>query len=174
MKYEKLKKNYTKNIIIGLIVIIIIGSVLALNITKAKYRTTTSINIVNGTIKYSGSNADLNVMAVYQQKEQQTCTEENCYDNKEDIPTKGYKLNKITVTYEKDGKETEVKVAEDGTFVMPEGAVKVNVTFVKIEVPVDNKPDEAPATFDNVLGYVVLTFGVLGTAIIVSKKVLTK
>ena len=100
MKYERINKKYTKIIVISLAVIIIIGSVLVLNITKAKYKTTISVPIVSGTIKYTGGNADLNVMAVYQQK----VTEENkpikcingddCYDSKEEIPQSGYALNK--------------------------------------------------------------------------------
>ena len=92
MKYEKINKNYTK-IIISFIVIIIIGSVLVLNITKAKYKTTISVQIVNGTIKYYGGNADLNVMAVYQQKEDSDCTEDGCYNLVDDIPNAGYKID---------------------------------------------------------------------------------
>ncbi len=93
MKYERINKKYTKTIIISFIVIIIIGSVLVLNITKAKYKTTISVKIVNGTIKYSGGNADLNVMAVYQQKEDSDCTEDGCYNLVDDIPNVGYKID---------------------------------------------------------------------------------
>ncbi len=93
MKYEKINKNYTKTIIISIIAIVIIGSVLVLNITKAKYKTTISVPIVNGTVKYS-DNADLNVIAVYQQKDDAICTDEECYDIKDDIPEKVYKINK--------------------------------------------------------------------------------
>ncbi len=93
MKYERINKNYTKIIVISLTLIIIIGSVLVLNITKAKYRTTVSVPIVSGTVKYTGGNADLNVMAVYQQKDDAICTEDNCYDIKDDIPKTGYILN---------------------------------------------------------------------------------
>ncbi len=93
MKYERINKINTKIIVISLTLIIIIGSVLILNITKAKYKTTVSVPIVSGTIKYTGGNADLNVMAVYQQKDDSTCVEDNCYDIKNDIPKSGYKLN---------------------------------------------------------------------------------
>ncbi len=93
MKYEKINKNYTKIIVLSLALIIVIGSVLILNITKAKYKTTISVPIVNGTVKYTSGNADLNVMAIYQQKDGETCTDDSCYDSKDEIPQSGYGIN---------------------------------------------------------------------------------
>ena len=40
----------------------------------------------------SGGNADLNIMAVYQQKDDKDCTDDSCYDSKDDIPIKDYIL----------------------------------------------------------------------------------
>ena len=62
MKFEVLKKSHLKrNIIIGVVVVAIISAVI-LNFTRAKYRTTQSIPLVNGTINYSL--ADLNIVAI--------------------------------------------------------------------------------------------------------------
>ena len=53
MKIETLKKSHLKrNIIIGIITVVVI-STLILNFTRAKYRVTESIPLVNGTINYS-------------------------------------------------------------------------------------------------------------------------
>ena len=53
MKIKTLKKSHLKrNIIIGVVVVAIISTII-LNFTKAKYRVTQSIPLVNGTINYS-------------------------------------------------------------------------------------------------------------------------
>ena len=63
MKIETLKKSHLKrNIIIGVVTILIISAII-LNFTRAKYKTTQSIPLVNGTINYSL--ADLNTVAIY-------------------------------------------------------------------------------------------------------------
>ena len=63
MKIETLKKSHLKrNIIIGVVAVLII-SVVILNFTRAKYRTTQSIPLVNGTVNYSL--ADFNAVAIY-------------------------------------------------------------------------------------------------------------
>ena len=62
MNFETLKKSHLKrNIIIGVAAALIISAVI-LNFTRAKYRVTQSIPLVNGTINYSL--ADLNVVAI--------------------------------------------------------------------------------------------------------------
>ena len=62
MKFEVLNQSHLKrNIIIGIIAILIISAVV-LNFTRAKYRVTESIPLVNGTINYSL--ADLNIVAI--------------------------------------------------------------------------------------------------------------
>ena len=62
MEFETLKKSHLKrNIIIGVVVVAIISACI-LTFTRAKYRTTQSIPLVNGTINYSL--ADLNIIAI--------------------------------------------------------------------------------------------------------------
>ena len=63
MEFETLKKSHLKrNIIIGVVVVLIISAVI-LNFARAKYRVTQSIPLVNGTINYTP--ADLNAVAIY-------------------------------------------------------------------------------------------------------------
>ena len=63
MKYEVLKRSHLKrNIIIALIVVGVISAII-LNFTQAKYRTTESIPLIQGTINFSPS--DLNIVAMY-------------------------------------------------------------------------------------------------------------
>ena len=53
MQFETLKRSHLKrNIIIGVVVVAIISAII-LNFTRAKYRVTQSIPLVNGTINYS-------------------------------------------------------------------------------------------------------------------------
>ena len=55
MKYEVLKRSHLKrNIIIALIVVGVISAII-LNFTRAKYRTTESIPLIQGTINFSPS-----------------------------------------------------------------------------------------------------------------------
>ncbi len=62
MEFETLKQSHLKrNIMIGVVVVLIISAII-LNFTRAKYRTTQSIPLVNGTINYSL--ADLNIVAI--------------------------------------------------------------------------------------------------------------
>ncbi len=63
MKYEVLKRSHLKrNIIIALIVVGMISAIV-LNFTRAKYRTTESMPLLNGTINYTL--ADINIVAMY-------------------------------------------------------------------------------------------------------------
>ena len=62
MKFEVLKQSHLKrNILIGVVVVLILIA-LILTFTRAKYRVTESIPLVNGTINYSL--ADLNIVAI--------------------------------------------------------------------------------------------------------------
>ena len=84
MKIETLKKSHLKrNIMIGVVGVLII-SVMILNFTRAKYRTTQSIPLVNGTINYTP--ADLNAVAIY-------VNGDNGYTKADTIPESGYVLN---------------------------------------------------------------------------------
>ena len=83
MKIETLKKSHLKrNIIIGVIAVLIISAII-LNFTRAKYRVTQSIPLVNGTINYSL--ADFNAVAIY-------VNGDNGYTKTDTIPD-GYVLN---------------------------------------------------------------------------------
>ena len=84
MKFEVLKKSHLKrNMVIVLLVVGIIG-VIVLNFTRAKYRTTQSIPLVNGTIHYTPY--DLKMVAMYQE-------EAGEYKSIDTVPTSGYSLN---------------------------------------------------------------------------------
>ena len=62
MEFETLKKSHLKrNIIIGVIAVAVISAII-LNFTRAKYKVTQSIPLVNGTINYTAS--DLNIVAI--------------------------------------------------------------------------------------------------------------
>ena len=96
MKIETLKKSHLKrNIIIGIITVLLISAVI-LNFTRAKYRVTQSIPLVNGTINYSL--ADFNAVAIY-------INGDSGYTKTDTIPD-GYVLNEsesyCTVNGEKD------------------------------------------------------------------------
>ena len=96
MKIETLKKSHLKrNIIIGVVAVLIISAVI-LNFTRAKYRVTQSIPLVNGTINYSLP--DLNIVGLYIDGEEAT----------ELDSSKTYTLDttQSTCTY-KDGTEIE-------------------------------------------------------------------
>ena len=63
MTFETLKRSHLKrNIIIALIAIGVISAIV-LNFTRAKYRTTQSMPLLNGTINYTL--ADLNIVEMY-------------------------------------------------------------------------------------------------------------
>ena len=84
MEFQTLKKSHLKrNIIIGVLVIGIVSAII-LNFTRAKYRTTQSIPLVNGTINYELS--DLNLIGVY-------IEDGNDYTKVDQIPDSGYTFN---------------------------------------------------------------------------------
>ena len=84
MEIEKLKVSHTKrNILIGgIIILLLIG--ITLTFTRAKYRTTQSIPLLNGTINYELS--DLNLIGAYIQQGEE-------YVKTDTIPTSGYEFN---------------------------------------------------------------------------------
>ena len=84
MEFQTLKRSHLKrDIIIGVVCIAIISAVV-LNFTRAKYRTTQSIPLVNGTINYELS--DLNLIGVY-------IEDGNDYTRVDQIPDSGYTFN---------------------------------------------------------------------------------
>ena len=84
MNFEVLKRSHLKrNILIAVVVVAIISAII-LNFTRAKYRTTQSIPLIQGTINFSPS--DLNLMAVYLNKNGETISSDK-------VPHVGYILN---------------------------------------------------------------------------------
>ena len=84
MEYEVLKRSHLKrNILIAVLVVGVISAII-LNFTQAKYRTTESIPLIQGTINFSPS--DLNLMAVYLNKNGETLSSDK-------VPHVGYTLN---------------------------------------------------------------------------------
>ena len=63
MTYETLKRSHLKRNILIAVVIVFILSAIILTFTKAKYRTTESMPLLNGTINYTL--ADLNIVEMY-------------------------------------------------------------------------------------------------------------
>ena len=84
MNFETLKRNHLKrSIIIGVIAVLVISAII-LNFTRAKYKVTQSIPLVNGTINYSL--ADFNTVAIYIEID-------SGYEKTDTIPESGYEFN---------------------------------------------------------------------------------
>ena len=98
MKLEKLKESHQKRNILISIVIIGILITIVLTFTKARYRVTESIPLVNGTINYDL--ADLNAVAVYIQ-------EGDDYSKSDTIPSSGYTFNEERSYCTVNGEEDE-------------------------------------------------------------------
>lgn len=96
MKFEVLKRSYLKrNIIIGVLGVAIISTVV-LNFTRAKYRVTESIPLVNGTINYTPY--DFKVIAMYQENDNGE------YTSVDVMPSGGYVINEEKSYCTLDGK----------------------------------------------------------------------
>ena len=84
MNFEVIKRSHVKrNILIGVLVVLILTAII-LTFTKAKYKITESMPLVNGTINYELS--DLNLIGAYIQEGEE-------YKQVNEIPTSGYKFN---------------------------------------------------------------------------------
>ena len=84
MNFEVLKRSHVKrNILIGVIIVLILSAVI-LTFTRAKYKITESMPLVNGTINYELS--DFNLIGAYIQ-------EGDSYTQVDEIPTSGYEFN---------------------------------------------------------------------------------
>ena len=68
MTFETLKRSHLKRNILIAVAIVLILSAVILTFTRAKYRTTQSMPLINGTINYTL--ADLNIVAMYLDGEQ--------------------------------------------------------------------------------------------------------
>ena len=104
MQIETLKKSHLKrNILIGIVAVAVISAIV-LNFTRAKYRTTQSIPLVNGTINYTPY--DLNTIAMYQQNDSGE------YESIDTVPESGYQLNEEQSYCEVNGEEdTSISVS---------------------------------------------------------------
>ena len=111
MEIETLKRSYLKrNIIIGVVVIAIISAVI-LTFTRAKYRVTESIPLVNGTINYSL--ADLNIIGLYIDGEEATeldSSKNYTLDTSKSTCTykDGSEIENLNISYESDTKELNI------------------------------------------------------------------
>ncbi len=84
MNFEVIKRSHVKrNILIGVVVVLVLSAII-LTFTRAKYRTTESMPLVNGTINYELS--DFNLIGAYIQ-------EGDSYTQVDEIPTSGYEFN---------------------------------------------------------------------------------
>ena len=84
MNFEVIKRSHVKrNILIGVVVVLVLSAII-LTFTRAKYRTTKSLPLVNGTINYELS--DFNLIGAYIQ-------EGDNYIQVDEIPTSGYEFN---------------------------------------------------------------------------------
>src|SRR5690625_4063887 len=84
MNFEVLKRSHVKrNILIGVIIVLILSAII-LTFTKAKYKITESMPLVNGTINYELS--DFNLIGAYIQEGEE-------YKQTNEIPISGYEFN---------------------------------------------------------------------------------
>ena len=85
MEFEVLKRSHIKrSIVIGVVVVFIISAII-LNFTRAKYRSVSSVPIINSEINYKVP--DLNMVSLY------VANEEGVYEEADTIPSSGYTLN---------------------------------------------------------------------------------
>ena len=129
MKYEVLKRSHLKrNIIIALIVVGVISAII-LNFTRAKYRTTESIPLIQGTINFSPS--DFNILAFYLNKGTETISADKA-------PHVGYTLNIEQSTCEVNDKDAGGEIVyEDGNL----SFMNMNYKGTKCSVYFDLIPD---------------------------------
>lgn len=108
MDFKVLKRNHLKRkIIIGVISVLIISTIV-LNFTRAKYRTTQSIPLVNGTINYSL--ADLNIVAIMVDGESVDTIPDGNYELTEEsyCTVNGKEDSSISISYDSNTKNLTV------------------------------------------------------------------
>ena len=104
MEFEVLKKSHVKrNILIGVLVVGIISAVI-LTFTRARYRVTQSIPLVNGTINYSL--ADVNIVAITVDGESSDTIPEGNYELTEEsyCTIDGEKDDSVSISYDMNSK----------------------------------------------------------------------
>ena len=109
--FETLKKSHLKrNILIGVLVVGIISAII-LQFTRAKYRVTESIPLVNGTINYTLP--DLNIIGLYVDGEEVTeldSSKEYTLDTSKSTCTykDGSVISNLSINYDSDTKELQI------------------------------------------------------------------
>ena len=101
MTYETLKRSHLKRNILIAVVIVFILSAIILTFTKAKYRTTESMPLLNGTINYTL--ADLNIVEMYLNGEAIDALPDGNYELTEEsycTNEKNVKDESITLSYD--------------------------------------------------------------------------
>ena len=78
MEFQVLKRSYLKRNIIIAVVIVLMLTAIILTFSRAKYRTTQSLPLLNGTINYTL--ADLNIVAMYLDGEQVDTLPDGIYE----------------------------------------------------------------------------------------------
>ena len=111
MEIETLKRSHLKrNIIIGVVAVGIISAIV-LNFTRAKYRVTESIPLVNGTINYELS--DLNIIGLYVDGEKVDSldgSKQYTLDTTQSICTykDGSEIQNVSISYDSKTKELQI------------------------------------------------------------------
>jgi len=111
LKFETLKKSHKKQIVIGAVLICLIGGVLTFRTTRAKYKLTQTVNIVDGVVNYKVP--DLRIVAVNVSEDGEN------YEIQDDVPASGYTLNS----------EKSVCRVYDGTTSVAEAPIDRNITI---------------------------------------------
>jgi len=103
MEFEVLKKDHKKEIIIGMVILVIIGIALLVKSTFAKYELVKNIKIAEGTINYKVP--DFKIMAMYK-------NDGNGDIATKTMPTSGYDINseKSYCTLDNINKDTSIKL----------------------------------------------------------------
>ena len=138
MKYELLKRSHIKrNIIIGIVVVLVLSAVV-LTFTRAKYRTTQSMPLIQGTINFSPS--DFNVLALYLNKGTETISADKA-------PHVGYTLNTEQSTCEVNDIDAGGEIVyEDGNL----SFMNMNYKGTKCSVYFDLIPDNEDPIIESV------------------------
>ena len=129
MKYEVLKGSHIKrNILIGALVVLMLTAII-LNFTQAKYRTTQSIPLINGTINYTPY--DFKIMAMFQENGDN-------YIEINQMPNENYSINEIKsyCTIDNTNKDPDIKLYTDdkGQHVFANLKKVVNVIYILMKI----------------------------------------
>ncbi len=116
MKLEKLEDNTSKvkGVIIGILLTILLVILINYITSLARYRNTESIELASGNISYN--KADLNIIAMYQEKDDYV-SEDDKYTNINKIPTTGYKLSSQSYCEVGNQKVEEAEITYDGQYI---------------------------------------------------------